>query len=78
MNCHSNAGRKGGNVTFKRYGCEHMQAIGRKGAQTFWRLYKLEPCDLADFAIVERETGRVVNLLNGTRKLLNYRKQREQ
>lgn len=62
---HQQRGAMGGRVTVHRYGREYMQAIGRKGAAAFWRRYKLEPCDLSDFAIVERATGRVVNLLNG-------------
>lgn len=57
------AGRRGGLATLARHGRQHMQAIGRRGAQVFWRRYHLVPCDLADFAIVERETGKVINLL---------------
>lgn len=57
------AGRLGGLKTLERHGRDHMQAIGRRGAQVFWQRYHLVPCELSDFAIVERATGRVVNLL---------------
>lgn len=57
------AGRRGGLATLARHGRQHMQTIGRRGAQVFWRRYHLVPCDLADFAIVERSSGKVINLL---------------
>ena len=34
----SEAGRRGGNTTFKKYGQEHYEKIGRKGGQTVKRL----------------------------------------
>jgi general stress protein YciG len=59
------AGRLGGLATVARYGKEHMAAIGRKGAAAFWAKYTLFPMQLNDFAIVRRDTGEIVNSLNG-------------
>ncbi len=58
------AGKLGGLATVARHGREHMQSIGRRGAAVFWRKYHLVPCDIAAFAIVSRETGRVAALTN--------------
>lgn len=57
------AGSLGGRATLARHGRAHMQDIGRRGARAFWQRYHLEPCGIADFAIVERTTGKVINLL---------------
>lgn len=40
-------------------------AAGRAGSLAFWQRYTLVPCGIGDFAIVSRETGRMVNTLNG-------------
>lgn len=58
------AGRLGGLATVKRYGKDHMQAIGRRGAKTFWRRYTLTPVSIAAFAIIRRDTGQAVALTN--------------
>jgi hypothetical protein len=59
------AGQLGGRATFARYGRTYMQAIGRKGAATFWQRYTLYPMRQNDFAIVRRDTGEFVASLNG-------------
>lgn len=59
------AGQLGGRATVARYGRTHMQAIGRKGAATFWQRYILFPMRQNDFAIVRRDTGEFVASLNG-------------
>lgn len=53
------AGRLGGLATVKRHGREHMQAIGKRGAETLWRRYRLRPYQLSKWALVDHETGEV-------------------
>jgi len=57
------AGQRGGLATLARHGREHMAAIGKRGARTFWKRYHLSPIGASDFAIVKRDTGEVVNRL---------------
>ena len=59
------AGRKGGRATVAKHGRGHMQKIGRKGAQVFHERYMLEPFGIGDFAVVHRESKRVVAFLSG-------------
>ncbi len=59
------AGSKGGRVTVQRHGREHMQRIGRKGAATFWKLYRFTPTGLNDFAVIKRDTGEAIAFLSG-------------
>lgn len=59
----SEAGRLGGTSTFKKYGKKHMREIGRLGAQSFWNKYFLTPVGTANFAIVERSTGKVIGTM---------------
>lgn len=54
------AGRKGGRATASRHGKEHMAAIGRKGAESTWKQYYLLPVELANYAMINRETGEVI------------------
>lgn len=63
----SEAGRRGGNSTLKKYGVEHFQKLGKWGAHRMHATYRLEPCDLNDFALVHRETGEVKAYLSGKR-----------
>lgn len=58
------AGRMGGLTTLKRYGKTHMSEIGKKGAIRFHKLYKLIPVNLANFAIVNRETNEIVGYMS--------------
>ena len=62
------AGQRGGLATVARHGRQHMQAIGRRGAQVFWRRYHFVPANLSAFAIVARNTGKVIALTNYTPK----------
>ena len=59
------AGRKGGQTTARRYGRNYMSEIGKRGAIAFWKLYKLSPIGLSDFAIVKRTTGEIIGYVNG-------------
>lgn len=59
------AGRLGGLATAQRRGRAWMQEIGRRGAEVFHKRYRLEPFDLSDFAIYDRETGDYINSLKG-------------
>lgn len=59
------AGRRGGCVTVARYGVEHMQKIGAKGAKVFHSRYRLTPVGTSQFAVVHRETGEVKSFLDG-------------
>jgi hypothetical protein len=59
------AGRKGGFSTVQKYGREHMQQIGARGARTFWSRYRLAPAGTSDFAVIRRDTGEAVAFLSG-------------
>lgn len=59
------AGKLGGLATYKKYGREWMVKIGKRGAAVFYQRYFLQPTNLNDFAIVNKETGEVINYLNG-------------
>lgn len=59
------AGKKGGEVTFSKYGKAHFRKIGMRGALAFHARYKLVPVNLNDFLIVNRETGAAVATLSG-------------
>lgn len=62
----SQAGRLGGLSTVKRHGKQHMAEIGRKGAEAFHKLYRLEPISMNDFAIIDRATNKPLpRTLNG-------------
>lgn len=60
-----NIASKGGKTTSKKYGADHMRAIGKKGAEKTWEKYVLKPVGLNNFAMVEKETGEVKAYLNG-------------
>ena len=53
------AGSKGGRATVSKHGREHMQQIGRRGAVVTWTRYTLKPVNQSQYAMVERETGRI-------------------
>jgi hypothetical protein len=61
----SDAGRRGGFATLKRYGVQHFKVIGAKGARVFHLRYKFEPVGQNDFAIVNRRTNEVKAFLSG-------------
>jgi len=64
MHTKQSAGSLGGRATVARHGREHMQAIGRLGADVFWQRYHLAPVGTSGFAIVSRETNRIITLTN--------------
>ena len=49
----------------QEYGQNCFREWGRKGAEKFWEKYVLIPKGINSFAIVEKETGKFVNWLNG-------------
>lgn len=55
------AGSKGGITTARRYGPEYMREIGKRGAATTWTRYYLAPIGQTQYALVERETGKIVS-----------------
>ena len=59
------AGRIGGETTYLRHGSEHMREIGKRGAQAMHKKYRISPVRLNDYALVNRETGKIVAFLNG-------------
>jgi hypothetical protein len=59
------AGSKGGQETVKRYGRHYMQRLGQWGAHRTHAIYRLDPVDLNDFAMVNRETGEIKAYLSG-------------
>ena len=61
----SKAGRRGGRSTLTKYGVDHFREIGKRGASVFHKRYRLEPVNISNFAIVNRETGEVKAFLNG-------------
>jgi hypothetical protein len=63
-----NAGRKGGLATLKKYGKRYFKRLGKWGAHRMHAIYKLTPVDLNDFALVNRETGKIVAYLSGKKE----------
>lgn len=59
------AGQIGGRATVSLYGPEHMRAIGKRGAATFWKRYTMQPAGLSQFAIVNRDSGEVIAFTSG-------------
>ncbi len=59
------AGRQGGLRTVKRHGKRYMRRLGKWGAHVMHSLYALEPVDLNDFALVHKETRKIVAYLSG-------------
>lgn len=59
------AGRLGGLKTVQRYGKHYMKQLGVWGAHVTHSRYRLEPVDLNDFAMVNKETNQVKAFLSG-------------
>lgn len=57
----SQAGRLGGLATFRKYGSGYMSRIGKRGAKSFWKKYKILPYKTSNYAIVDRETNTAKN-----------------
>jgi general stress protein YciG len=53
------AGQIGGRATVAKYGRQHMQDIGAKGAQATWTRYQLMPYGQTEYAMTERATGKI-------------------
>lgn len=60
----SEAGRLGGLATARKHGSQHMQTIGRRGAQKFWELYTLKPAGTSGWLIVNRQTNQIIGQNN--------------
>jgi general stress protein YciG len=56
------AGSKGGKATFKNHGREHMVTIGKAGARVTWTRYSLKPVNESQYAMVHRETGKIISI----------------
>jgi len=54
------AGRLGGQTTFKRHGRAHMSEIGRKGYEATAAKYKLVPIGTSKWGFVDRQTNKIV------------------
>lgn len=59
------AGKLGGLACMRTHGRAHMQSIGRKGAQTTWRLYCLLPIGIGGYAMVDRITHTIKAIIPG-------------
>jgi hypothetical protein len=57
------AGQIGGRATVAKYGQEHMQNIGAKGAQVTWTRYQLMPYGQTAYAMTERATGKIIRII---------------
>ena len=53
------AGQIGGRVTVQKYGPEHMQTIGKRGASVTWTRYYLAPLNQSQYAMIDRKTQEV-------------------
>jgi hypothetical protein len=49
----------------KTHGQDCFKQWGRKGAEKFWEKYILIPSGINTFAIVEKQSGKFINWLNG-------------
>ncbi len=56
------AGSLGGRATFARHGREHMREIGKRGAAVTWTRYTLKPVNESQYAMVHRETNRIITI----------------
>ena len=56
----SEAARLGGLALLAKRGIEHFRSIGKKGAEVTWNKYQLIPTFTREFAMVDRETGKIV------------------
>lgn len=57
------AGSLGGKATVNRYGREYMRSIGKRGAQTTWTRYGWLPVGTSGYALVHRETNKIVAIV---------------
>lgn len=59
MNQKQKAGQRGGLATLARHGQTHFQTIGRRGAFVTWSRYSLAPVNQSQYAMVDRQTGKI-------------------
>lgn len=57
-----NAGRKGGQAVFKKYGSDYMSQIGKKGAEVFHSLYYVQPVGIKSWVIVGKKGNDIVTI----------------
>ena len=65
----SEAGRKGGRATVQKYGRSYMREIGRKGAETFWRRYRVLPVGVSQYGLVEKDSGKLLTIYNSSGRI---------
>lgn len=53
-------GKQGGIALVKKRGKDYMRGLGRRGARAFWSKYRMMPVGTSSFAIVDRETDKIV------------------
>jgi hypothetical protein len=53
------------NTIKERYGPDCFKRWGSKGANNFWKKYVLIPYGFNAFAITDKQSGKIVNWLNG-------------
>lgn len=53
------AGQLGGLATFQKYGRQHFVKLGKLGARSLYAKYSLIPCDLANWCLIDKTTGKV-------------------
>jgi hypothetical protein len=65
VNKKAQAGRLGGIATREKYGSEHFRKIGKIGAISMHKTYRMVPISQNDFALVHRKTNKVKATING-------------
>jgi len=58
----SQAGRLGGLATLGKYGKEHMSAIGKAGARSFYERYQWTPYRQSGWAIIRKSDRSLVRI----------------
>lgn len=51
--------RKGGRALVEKHGVDHMINIGKRGAIALHERYKLQPCGVAGWCLVDRRTNEI-------------------
>lgn len=60
--------RLGGLALFQKYGPDYMEKLGRKGGQKTWEKYTLQPVGQSQYALVDRETNKIVKIIYDNRR----------
>lgn len=61
------SGRLGGLATAARYGRSYMRLIGKRGAATTWTRYVVVPVGQSGYAMVDRQTNKVIAVRGGSK-----------